>query len=116
MGHKQACLVASETKSLLQAVQDEFPPGVLDMFVCDSNLHEIFFAVAGPEKTSFEGGVYVLKLALPKDYPMSPPDFHMFTPNGRFHPGAKICTSFTSFHPETWYALAADICLHLACL
>lgn len=72
------------------------------MFVCDSNLHEIFFAVAGPEKTSFEGGVYVLKLALPKDYPMSPPDFHMFTPNGRFQPGAKICTSFTSFHPETW--------------
>lgn len=26
----------------------------------------------------------------------------MLTPNGRFRVGAKICTSFSSFHPETW--------------
>lgn len=43
-----------------------------------------------------------MQIQLPQDYPYSPPDFLMLTPNGRFQVGAKICTSFSSFHPETW--------------
>lgn len=43
-----------------------------------------------------------MQIQLPQDYPYSPPDFIMLTPNGRFRVGAKICTSFSSFHPETW--------------
>lgn len=45
---------------------------------------------------------YDMQIQLPRDYPYSPPDFIMLTPNGRFREGAKICTSFSSFHPETW--------------
>jgi ubiquitin-conjugating enzyme E2 J2 len=39
---------------------------------------------------------------LPKDHPFSAPDFYMITPNGRFGTSVKICTTFSSFHPETW--------------
>ena len=45
---------------------------------------------------------YILRVALPQDYPMSAPDFFMMTPNGRFGVNTKICTTFSSFHPETW--------------
>jgi ubiquitin-conjugating enzyme E2 J1 len=87
---------------VVQAVQDDMPPGIIDMHYSDTNMHDLLFAIAGPEKTNFEGGVYVLKLLLPSDYPYSPPDFIMCTPNGRFAVGKKICTSFSGFHPETW--------------
>jgi len=33
---------------------------------------------------------------------MQPPDIKMMTPNGRFEVGKKICTTFTSFHKESW--------------
>lgn len=46
--------------------------------------------------------ILFVQIQLPQDYPYSPPDFIMLTPNGRFAVGAKICTSFSSFHPETW--------------
>jgi hypothetical protein len=54
----------------------------------------------------------VLRLSLPPDYPFSAPDFFVMTPNGRFAVNTKICTTFSSFHPETWtpsytYAAAA---------
>jgi Ubiquitin-conjugating enzyme len=45
---------------------------------------------------------YILRLNLPQDYPFSAPDFMMSTPNGRFATNTKICTTFSSFHPETW--------------
>ena len=45
---------------------------------------------------------YILKITLPTDYPFKPPDFYMMTPNGRFGVNCKICTTFSSFHPESW--------------
>lgn len=44
----------------------------------------------------------MLNLVLPKDYPLSAPDFIVKTPSGRFAVGHKVCTSFSSFHPESW--------------
>lgn len=80
----------------------EMPPGVLDFHVDESNMKTILFLLEGPPGTTFEGGVYVLKMQLPSAYPFSAPDFLMMTPNGRFATNTRVCTSFSSFHPETW--------------
>lgn len=48
---------------------------MIDVYVSDSNLHLIHLALLGPEGTPFAGGVYVMKILLPRDYPFSAPDF-----------------------------------------
>ena len=68
----------------------------------DSELEKVLFLIRGPEDSPYQGGRYVLEMRLPPAYPMEPPTLRMLTPSGRFEVGAKICTSFTAFHPESW--------------
>lgn len=76
----------------------------------ESNYYRVHFIIPGPEGTSFEGGLYHGMIRLNDNHPHSPPNIHMITPNGRFkhesHPipasSRGICTSFTSYHPESW--------------
>jgi ubiquitin-conjugating enzyme E2 J2 len=60
--------------------------------------HYIIYGLDGP----FASGVYYGELKFPVNYPMGPPSIMMFTPNGRFIPYKKICTSMSDFHPESW--------------
>jgi ubiquitin-protein ligase len=46
--------------------------------------------------------VYFGKITSPDNYPFSPPDFIFLTPNGRFETHKKICTTFSSYHKETF--------------
>jgi ubiquitin-conjugating enzyme E2 J2 len=55
-----------------------------------------------PEDSPYFGGVYHGELKFTSNYPMSPPSIIVHTPNGRFKPGERICTSMSDFHPETW--------------
>ncbi|CAD7960105.1 unnamed protein product [Amoebophrya sp. A120] len=55
-----------------------------------------------PEQTPFSRGQYFGKVVLPEEYPFKPPELYMITPNGRFRVNTKICTSMSSFHPESW--------------
>jgi ubiquitin-protein ligase len=48
------------------------------------------------------GGYYIGKFVLPDNYPFSPPEFYMLTPNGKFEINIKICTTNTSYHAESW--------------
>ena len=60
--------------------------------------HYTVFDLDGP----FLGGVYYGELKFPMNYPMGPPSIIMHTPNGRFIPDKKICTSMSDYHPESW--------------
>lgn len=53
-------------------------------------------------KGDYEGGYYHGVLELPENYPFAPPNLKFFTPSGRFSTDVLICTSFTSYHKETW--------------
>lgn len=83
----------------------------------ENNYYRIHFILPGPEGTPFEGGLYHGMIRLNDNHPYSPPNIHMITPNGRFtvesHPipatSRGICTTFTSFHPESWTPIN-DIC------
>ena len=46
--------------------------------------------------------MYHGRLILPKDYPLSPPRFQVWTPSGRYQPHTDICLSVSNFHPESW--------------
>lgn len=60
--------------------------------------HYLIYGLEGP----FLNGVYYGELRFPANYPMGPPSIIMHTPNGRFIPHKKICTSMSDYHPETW--------------
>eukprot|EP00388_Colpodella_angusta_P024553 GDKJ01064482.1.p1 GENE.GDKJ01064482.1~~GDKJ01064482.1.p1 ORF type:complete len:218 (-),score=43.71 GDKJ01064482.1:48-701(-) len=77
-------------------------------------MHDLF--VVRPEPTNmlkwhflifdlnenFSGGVYHGTLTFTKDYPYTPPEVRMETPNGRFDLNTKLCLSMSSFHAESW--------------
>lgn len=68
----------------------------------ESNILRWYFIVYDLSDTSFENGVYFGKVNLPNEYPLKAPDFYFMTPNGRFETNTKICTTFSSFHQETY--------------
>ena len=69
----------------------------------ESNLLQWYFLIEGPINTPYHKGQYFGVIQFAPNYPFAPPDFVMYTPNGRFQPNAKICLSFSAFHKETWY-------------
>jgi ubiquitin-conjugating enzyme E2 J2 len=60
------------------------------------------YVIEGPPDTPYAHGFYHGVLKFPSEYPLKPPTIIMYTPSGRFETGKPICTSFSSFHPETW--------------
>eukprot|EP00998_Keelungia_sp_KM082_P005761 NODE_2059_length_1148_cov_63.253673_g2042_i0.p1 GENE.NODE_2059_length_1148_cov_63.253673_g2042_i0~~NODE_2059_length_1148_cov_63.253673_g2042_i0.p1 ORF type:complete len:305 (-),score=39.48 NODE_2059_length_1148_cov_63.253673_g2042_i0:130-1044(-) len=68
----------------------------------DENSFEWLFTMRGPDDTEFSEGFYRGRVILPHNYPFSPPDVVLLTPNGRFELNKKICLSVSSYHPETW--------------
>lgn len=68
----------------------------------ENNLLYWYFIVYDLKDTLFENGVFFGKIKLPNEYPLKAPDFYFITPNGRFDTNKKICTSFSSFHQETY--------------
>lgn len=95
---KIARRIQRDIRSFIEAPPDFVPK----LYVDDHCLSKIYFLVQGPTDTDFEGGEYVVVLELPDSYPLKPPDIKMLTPSGRFEVGRPICTTFTSFHPESW--------------
>ncbi|XWV25595.1 putative ubiquitin-conjugating enzyme E2 [Tupanvirus deep ocean] len=76
----------------------------------ENDFYKIHFVIPGPEDTPFEGGLYHGMIRLNQNHPYGPPNIHMITPSGRFEAepypipnGSRgICTTTSSFHPETW--------------
>jgi len=81
--------------------QDNFTFPNLILRYRENNLLKWYFIVHELE-APFKDGMYFGYILLPTNYPFNPPDFYFLTPNGKFQPEAKICTTFSSFHPETY--------------
>lgn len=77
----------------------QFAKGI---YLDEDDLTQIYFYFEGPSDSDYQGGEYIMKFVLTKEYPLTPPDFIFLTPNGRFDINKKICTSFTGFHKESW--------------
>eukprot|EP01064_Diplonema_japonicum_P027074 TRINITY_DN3882_c0_g1_i1.p1 TRINITY_DN3882_c0_g1~~TRINITY_DN3882_c0_g1_i1.p1 ORF type:complete len:214 (+),score=26.79 TRINITY_DN3882_c0_g1_i1:33-674(+) len=78
------------------------PPPFVTAHPDHSNLLLWHYTVEGPPGTPYEGGLYHGKLEFPADFPFNPPSVYMFTPNGRFKTGQRLCFSMSDFHPKEW--------------
>ena len=48
-------------------------------------------------------GIYHLRILLPSNYPLAPPDIMLLTPSGRFETHKKVCIDgITSAHQNSW--------------
>jgi ubiquitin-protein ligase len=68
----------------------------------DNDMYTWFFLIFGPDNSEYAGGEYIGKVMFDNGFPLTPPDFMMHTPNGRFEPGKKICLTTTKFHTDEW--------------
>lgn len=82
--------------------KDNFKFPNLILRPCEEDILKWYFIVYDLKDTPYDGGVYFGKVVLPKEYPLKPPDFYFITPNGRFEVMTKICTTFSSFHQDTY--------------
>ncbi len=65
-----------------------FAPEIPD----DSNLYNWRIYLEGPKDTMYEGGVFQLNMAFPRDYPMAPPELRFIS--DFWHPnGTSLCIS-----------------------
>lgn len=83
----------------------------IDVFVdINKSILDWYFIIYGPKGSHYEGGEYIGRIIHSPGYPLTPPDFIMLTPNGRFltqedEPKGtekKICLSNSGFHSSDW--------------
>ena len=60
------------TKELQEIKKD--PPINISAGIINDNLFEWEAVLLGPTETPYEGGVFILNIHIPKDYPMKPPN------------------------------------------
>lgn len=82
---------------------DEKPIREFCAEMLEDNCLEWHFTMLGPCDSPYEQGVYHGKIFVPANYPFSPPDVVLLTPNGRFELDKRICLSISSYHPENWH-------------
>jgi len=94
------------------AMMEKHTPEGFDYYVSEDNPYEWWILMKGLKDSSYEGGYYMFKVILPKEYPMKPPSYQILTPNGRFtshisksgktQTSGKICLSNSSYHADMW--------------
>jgi ubiquitin-conjugating enzyme E2 J2 len=89
-------------KEILMYQKENFSFPNLILRPDESNILIWYFLIHDLQDTPFEGGVYFGKVILDDNYPLKPPNFYFINPNGRFQTNVKICTTFSSYHQETY--------------
>jgi ubiquitin-protein ligase len=88
----------------LKLIQKD-PLESVDIFPDESDIRTWYFLIRGPDDSEYKGGWYIGKLVLSENYPTTPVDFYMLTPNGRFEIEKKICLTISSYHSDQWSSI-----------
>ena len=80
----------------------KFPIQNLKIYISSENLLDWYFCIYNLDDQRYKGGEYYGLVRMDPDYPYKPPIYYMYTPNGRFVTGQKICTTNSNFHPDEW--------------
>ena len=92
-------------------IQNEFkmlqkdPLESIDISPDDNDIRTWYFLIRGPDDSDYKNGWYIGKLVLSENYPVTPVDFYMLTPNGRFDIEKKICLTISSYHQDQWSSI-----------
>lgn len=81
------------------------PDPHFDVMPDETNVLMWYFMLRPPMDTKYAGGLYIGRIDIRPTYPMSPPDFYMLTPSGRFQIESKICLSNSGYHADEWSAM-----------
>ena len=88
----------------LKLIQKD-PLESVDIYPDESDIRTWYFLIRGPDDSEYKGGWYIGKLVLSENYPTTPVDFYMLTPNGRFEVERKICLTISSYHSDQWSSI-----------
>lgn len=77
----------------------------IDIYPDEADIRTWYFLIHGPDDSDYKDGWYIGKLVLSENYPTTPVDFYMLTPNGRFDIEKKICLTISSYHSDQWSAI-----------
>lgn len=88
----------------LKLIQKD-PLESVDIFPDEADIRTWYFLIRGPDDSDYKGGWYIGKLVLSENYPTTPVDFYMLTPNGRFEIERKICLTISSYHSDQWSSI-----------
>ena len=61
------------SKELLEVGKDDKTSGVQALPVTEGNLRKLRGTIQGPEGSPYEGGVFIVNIDIPKQYPFEPP-------------------------------------------
>ena len=88
----------------LKMIQKD-PIESVDIYPDETDIRTWYFLIRGPDDSEYKGGWYIGKLILSENYPTTPVDFYMLTPNGRFEVEKKICLTISSYHSDQWSSI-----------
>jgi len=88
----------------LKMIQKD-PLESIDIYPDENDIRTWYFLIRGPDDSQYKGGWYIGKLVLSENYPTTPVDFYMLTPNGRFDVEKKICLTISSYHSDQWSSI-----------
>jgi ubiquitin-protein ligase len=91
--------IVGDTKLLINE-----PVENIKVYYYDNNILEWFFLINGLDE-DYKGGEYIARMVFDSEYPKTPPEFYVLTPNGRFDAGQKICLSNSKYHKYEWNPL-----------
>ena len=74
----------------------------IKIHISTHNILEWYFCIYGLNDSRYIDGEYYGLIKMDADYPLKPPKYYMYTPNGRFHINEEICTSNSDYHPLNW--------------
>ncbi len=88
----------------LKMIQKD-PLESIDIYPDENDIRTWYFLIRGPDDSEYKNGWYIGKLVLSENYPTTPVDFYMLTPNGRFEVEKKICLTISSYHSDQWSSI-----------
>jgi len=97
-------LFNKRVKNELKLIQKD-PLENIDIYPDEADIKIWYFLICGPDDSDYKNGWYIGKLILSENYPATPVDFYMLTPNGRFEIEKKICLTISSYHSGEWSAI-----------
>jgi ubiquitin-conjugating enzyme E2 J2 len=80
----------------------ESPIENMNVYISDDDMLTWNCLIIGCKGTCYEGGEYIAKMAMDNKYPMTAPEYYVYTPNGRYKTDTKICLSNSKFHKSDW--------------
>ncbi len=78
------------------------PHEFIDLVYDKYDISTSYFMIKGPKNSEYDGGYYIGRITYNDDYPMSAPNFVMFTPSGRFKVETKICSLRPGYSCDSW--------------